>query len=305
MLWLILSLITAAIYSFTAFLDNYVADVVFKNKKPQSIKVFNGATYLVFALILAIIFGVSEAPIENILLVMLSGVIASISSIPYYIALKEEEATGAAIYYQLQPIFYLLASVLFFGETISGKQIIALIMIMAAPVIIVLSRKRKKSRERQVKNAGLFVFYIFLLAVSGIISTHGGGDMEYNTLFIYFLFGRGLSDVVLSIACPSWRKRFTQIFKENPIRLIGAVGLNQLLCIIAEFTSRLALIIGTSAIVSALVNSSELILTFILGIFLTLKWPKFGREHLHRHIIIAHLIGIILCVAGVLILELA
>ena len=305
MLWLILCIITAIIYSITAFLDNYTTDVIFENKKPQALKVFNGATYLIFALLGTIIFDLSEVPLISIALFMLSGALASISSIPYYIALKNEEATGAAIFYQLQPIFYLLAGVLFFHETITPIQIIALLIIMAAPAIIVLARKRKKSRQLQIKTAGLLILYVFLLALSGIVSTYSSKDYSYTTFFIYFLLGRGIMDVILSLSHAGWRQRFKEVVAKKPLQSLGVIGLNQILCIIAEFTSRLALIYGITAVVSALTNSLELILTFVLGIILTKRWPKFGREHLHRHIIIAHLIGTVLCVIGIIILELA
>ena len=92
---------------------------------------------------------------------MLSGVLASVSSIPYYIALKNEEATGAAIFYQIQPLFYLLAGALFFHEAISLPQIIALIIIMIAPALIILSRKHKKSRQMQIRAGALLVLYVF------------------------------------------------------------------------------------------------------------------------------------------------
>lgn len=305
MLWLILCIITAGIYSITAFLDNYITDVIFKNKKPQALKVFNGATYLVFALLTAVLFNIDEVPLLNIGLFMLSGVLASVSSIPYYIALKNEEATGAAIFYQIQPLFYLLAGALFFHEAISVPQIIALIIIMIAPAIIILSRKHKKSRQMQIRAGALLVLYVFLLALSGIISTHAGNENNYTTFFVYFLLGRGLSDVALSLANPSWRKRFKEVTTKKPLQSLGVIALNQLLCIAAEFTSRLALILGVAAVVSALTNSLELILTFLLGIILTKRWPKFGREHLHRHIVIAHLIGTVLCVAGIIILQIA
>ncbi len=305
MLWLILSIITAILYSISAFLDNFITDVIFTHKKPQAVKVFNGVTYIFFAFVIAMIFNLEEIPLLNIGLFLLSGVLASISSIPYYLALKNEETTGAAIFYQLQPIFYLLAGALFFSEPITLPQIIAFVLIMAAPIIIVLTRKHKKSRQLQMKTSWFFIIYVFLLASSGIISTHFADDVSFTTFFVYFLLGRGLSDVVLTLTHPDWREQFKEAIAKNPIKNVGIIGLNQIICVIADFTIRLALILGTSAIVSALSNSAELIIIFVLGIVLTKIWPKFGREHLHRHIIIAHLVGTVLCVIGILILELA
>ena len=63
------------------------------------------------------------------------------------------------------------------------------------------------------------------------------------------------------------------------------------------------LVIGTAAIVSVTANSSQLILTFVMGIILTHLWPKFGREKLNKHIVRAHLIATVLAVIGIVILQ--
>ncbi len=305
MLWIILCVITAAIYSITAFFDNYITDVVFAKKKPQSMKGFNGAGYLIFALLIAFFYdGLKIPDITTIAFVLLSGIITSISSIPYYIGLGSEEATGAAIFYQIQPVLYLLASVFIFGQSIQPLQITALILLMSAPIIIIFSRKQKKTRKRELKSGLLFGIYVILLVVSGLIYTHFGEGKDYMTCFMFFLAGRGFSDIILFLTHKEWQSDFKQVWGKKRNLFLKTAGINQLLCIVAEFTSRKALIDGDISIASALMNSLELILTFVLGILLTIRWPSFGREELHRHVIIAHLVATVACVAGIIILNL-
>ena len=73
--------------------------------------------------------------------------------------------------------------------------------------------------------------------------------------------------------------------------------------IAAEFASRWSLILGVAALASVVANVAELILTFVLGLVLSAIWPKFGREKLNRHIIIAHLLAVVLCITGIIILQ--
>ena len=307
MLWLVLSILSGIIWAFGTFLDNYIADVTFKNRRPQAIKVFNSFSYLLIALIIFLFFGVEQTAIATAAWLLAAGIITSIASIPYYAALKHEESTGSAIYYQLQPIFYLLADLLIFHKSISFMQGIALFILMLAPVIIISSRRRQKARKRALSTAAIFILYVFLLSVGSIITTHATADSNtpYLTVFFYFMLGRGISDSILCLTQKSWRARFKYVARHDRKRLILSLSAAQILSIIGEFTTRLALALSSAAIVAALVNSFELILIFIFGIILTLKWPEFGREKLNRHIIVAHLVAILLCISGILILQFA
>ena len=303
MLWLILCAITAFCYSLNAFFDNYLTDEVFQKRKPQSIKVFNGIAYLLIAVLLTTFFGIKSLDLPSIGLIMLAGVLTSIASVPYYLGLRSEEATGAAIFYQVSPIIYLLADFFIFGRVITTQQIIAFVIIFLAPIIIIFSRKRAQSRRGEIKAAMQFLIYIVLVTISGIITTRVGEGNDFVTIFIYFLLGRGISDTALCCLNKSWRDRFDSVLHKHPVKLLSVCTANQVMCVVAEAASRYALIIGSAALVSVTSNSLELILTFVMGIILSIIWPKFGREKLSRHIVLAHLIATTLAIVGIVMLQ--
>ena len=303
MLWLIICIFVAIIWSFSAFIDNYTTDVIFRGKKPQSMKIFNGFSYLIFAVIVLLVFGVEDIAIKDIGLLLLSGVAASLSSIPYYLALKEEEATTAAIFYQLIPVVYLLADWFLFGQTITPLQLIAFIIILLAPVVIVFSRKRPRSRRVEFSVALLLILFVIINATSGMISTHVGEHYDYYSVFFYFLIGRGVSDILLYATHKDWQQRMKYIWRRKRGKFLLAEGVNQIICIIADFLSRYALIIGIASLVSVTYNVLELIFTFVLGLILSIIWPKFGREKLDRHVVLAHLIAVILATIGIILIQ--
>ena len=100
-----------------------------------------------------------------------------------------------------------------------------------------------------------------------------------------------------------WQNRMKYIWRHKKWQFLASEGINQIICIIAEFLSRYALIIGIASLVSVTYNVLELIFTFILGIILSIIWPKFGREKLNRHIILAHLVATILATIGIILIR--
>ena len=266
-------------------------------------KIANGISYIIAALVL--LFVAPPAPIETwqALLLIASGVLASISSIPYFMGLKNEEATGATIYYQLIPVIYLLVGWLVFREPISLRQIIGFVVIIIAPVIIIFSRKRPRSRRKEVVSALFLLLYVAFNATSGILSTKVGGELPFTTVFFYLLIGRGFMDIFLFATNKSWQQRIKFILRRKRAQFLSLITINQVLTVVAEAASRMSLIAGVAALASVVANASQLILTFVLGIILSAIWPKFGREKLNRHVIIAHLLAVILCVSGIIILQ--
>ena len=303
MTWLILCIVAACAWAIGNFIDNYIADVIFKNKTPQALKAINGPFYLLIAGAIALIVGLEATEPLQIAMLMLSGALSSLASIPYYTALKHEEATGAAIYYQLIPVFYLVADWLIFQQEISGRQILAFLIIFAAPIVVIFSRKRAKTRRNEMTAGLLFVIYAIITVASGLFSTHFSDNIGFTTMFFWYLIGRGCCDLLLFIVNGSWRHRFKYIWRHKRKQFLISAITDQTFHTIAEFAYRSAMIIGVAALASVVANTAELIITFVLGIILSIIWPKFGREQIHRHIIIAHLLATILAVIGVIILQ--
>ena len=303
MLWLILSIAAALAWSIGAFIDNYQTDVIFNKKLPESMKIINGISYLIAAAVFFFVVRPETIEIWQIVLLMLSGIFASLSSIPYFAGLKYEEATGAAIYYQLIPIIYLIAGWSIFNEPITPRQIIGFIVIIIAPILIIFSRKTIRSRRKEYASAFFFILYVILAATSGILSTRVGEDVSFTTVFFYFLLGRGLSDVTLFATHANWQKRIKYIWHHKRAPFLITVIITQIITIFAEASSRWSLILGVAALAAVVTNASELIITFVLGIILSAIWPKFGREKLTRHVVVAHLLAVILCVIGIIILQ--
>lgn len=306
MLWLVFAIIAALAAALYTFFDNYIVDVFFRGRTPQAQKVFFGPAYLITAVLIAIFANIQEMEVGNAIGLIVSGALASLSYIPYYIALGKEEATSVTILEQLSPIFYLIFGWLILGESISGMQIAAFGIILLSPLIIVLgSRKNgKKSRFSSVLLMALKVVIVSLANVS-IVKFGNGTDML--TSMFYIMLGKGLCDIVLSLVFKKWRIRFRDVAKKHrkPLKFYGIFLIDHLLWLVSDFTYYAALTLApVVAMVSAVSKSAQPILVFVLGIILTIIWPKFGREKNNRRTIICHFAATVLAVVGVILMQL-
>ena len=163
--WLLLVLFATFLDAIRIFIDNYISDTFFKGRLAASQKYYAAIAEFVTALIIIIASGFSFGATPPILIIgiILAGAIYTIGGIPYYKALEIEESTNIGIFVQLAPILYLLLGWAFLGESFSLYQIIAIPVILLAPLIIILST-RKRSRKIKLR-AVLYAFiYIYHLA---------------------------------------------------------------------------------------------------------------------------------------------
>ena len=304
--WIFLCLIVAFLYSIVAFFDNYITDVIFKGKRPQAIKAFNVAFYLIVALLIVLIFGIESIPAKIALLALGSGIIHSLASIPYYQALREEEATAAAIYFQLIPVICIFADIYLMHRQITSKQILAFIIILLAPVAILFSQRtrNKKISKKKLRSDILLIVYVILSSISTIIFSHISQDsLDPWTLFFWYIVGRFTFDTSVTIFRPSMRKYAYGIFKKNPIKTVAVIYGAGFIYIIGDFIYRYALSLTNSSFVTAISNASELIMTFVMGIILSIIWPKIGREKIDKRTVGAHLVAVILVITSIILIQ--
>lgn len=301
MQWIFFCLLTALFFSICAFIDNYLTDVIFKGKKPQAIKAIDAFLYLILAILIAAFFGLKETPTSLIILAIVSGAITSFASLPYYLGLRDEEATTATIFFQITPVLCIISDFIILGHVITQQQIYGFILVLLAPIIITLARQHKKTRKLELRASLLLLAHSVLYAIGSIVYAKAQQDEpDAMTLYFWFILGRSLFDFAVTIFCPSLRQRTKQIMKATPVKFIVAAVATLAFAVAGDFLLRYSYTLTTTSLATVLSNASELIITFILGIVLTLIWPKFGREKLDRHIVISHLVAVILVVIGII-----
>lgn len=304
--WLVLVGITIFLDAIRIYIDNYTSDVFFKGHSAVSQKLFYGYAWIILSLIILIATGFNPltADYSFVWLIILSGAISSLAGIPYYKALEIDDSTNLGIFFQLSPILYLFFGWLFFDETISIFQLFAFLIILAAPILII-STTRKKSRKIRLQ-AVFYTFIYILIAVIANLMFVKVGPEDYNFVHKISLmfFGAGATNLFIVYTKPAWRNRFKTVFKKHKKKLLLPLIVNTFCSAIKSAAYRAALMLAPAiAIASAASDAAEPIVIFFMGLVLTLIWPKFGREKLNKKSVLVHLGATALVVTGVILLQ--
>lgn len=310
MSWLILVAVAVLFDVFRIFTDNYISDVYYKGREVAAQKMFSAYGKTVVAIVILAVAGFSFAQFEPsvIGLLIFSGVLLSIAEIPYYIALGIEDSTNLGIFIQLAPILYLILGWLFLGEVITPVQLIAIAIILVAPIMIVMT-SRKRSRKVKLHAVFLAFLYVLISVIGNLIFVNVNANNFDTHLLVeeiaLAILGTGLADLVIMLCMPKWRMRYYHVRRKSKNKVLIPLGASLIFGVVKSFTYRAALIAAPAvALASAASDSVEPIVIFFMGIVLTLIWPNFGREKLNRKTVLVHLIATVLVVIGIVLMQL-
>jgi drug/metabolite transporter (DMT)-like permease len=303
-----LPIVAALAYSFGTLINNYLVDTYLnKNKEmPAALVVFAPVglmipiTFLVISNGVEVFFQVNMYEAAGL---MLAGVIGAMSWVPYFKAFREKEPTNITILMQFFPVFALIFGFMLLGQSISTVQIGAFCLIIGAALLLAVGVRTKRKRALEIRATALVVTMTFLWALSGaiyVLVARNNASVE-NT-YIWFLVGMVLALILLILCKAGWRKTARSFLRTKKLRKLSIVGSYWVVYTVAEFAFRAALLAMPIAVASVVSSVSQLIITFILGLVLTLFLPKVGREELTFRTITLHLVAIVMVTTGVILI---
>lgn len=310
--WIVLVAISVIASASEIFIDNYISDYYFKGRGAVSQKFFFAISQIVIALVLGtIIYFISgidfaNTPVTVFILLIGAGFCSTVGSIFYYKALELDDSTNLGIFIQLAPILYLIFGWFLLGQTFNPMQLLAFVVILSAPLLIILTT-RKKSRKIRIRAALYAFLYILIATLANIVFVRQDADatnLGFLTELTFLYLGKGLGNLTIMGFSPKLRRRFHQVVKSSHKKVYRPLFATLMASVIYNLTYNLALIIAPSvAIASAASDSSTPIAIFFMGIVLSLIWPKFGREKVDRRTTTVHFIATILVVIGIILIQ--
>ena len=304
--WLVVLAIAVVSDALRIFIDNYISDVYFKEKGAVSQKIVSGIVTPILGIIILIVtgFNFTEIPPVALTLLLMSGVLGSLAGIPYYKALEIDDSTNIGIFFQFSPILYLIIGWAIGDEQFSIIQLLACFIILAAPLLVVITAK-KRSRKVRIKAALLAFISIIFYVASG--ETFIQGNVDGINIFSEIglvLITKGLSDLLIIGSRRKLRRRLAKVVKSSRRKVLFPINISIVMRVIQEFSYRIGLIIAPSvAIASAASDAVEPAVIFFMGLLLTILWPKFGREKLQKKTVLVHFIATVLVIIGIVILR--
>jgi len=304
--WFLCIAIAVLISACRIFINNYITDYYFKGRDANAQKNFYWLPFIIFGIVCICISGIDfvNIPFYTYLFFILAGASTAVAGIFYFKALELSDSTDFGIFSQLSPIFYLILGWVFLGQKITSTQLIAFVIIISAPILIILTTK-KRSRHLRIKAILYTLLDIIIAATAASIFVKlDTGDINFATEIGLTVLGNGIGNAIIILLNPRWRKRYRFVLKSSHHKVLVPLICDATLEIIQKFARNYALIIASSiALTSAIIDSTKPIMIFFMGLLFTILWPRFGREKMKRKVILIHLVATILVIIGICLIQ--
>ncbi len=319
-MWLIV-----ALSSYFLSAGVHVADKFLLSKKFHSsvVYAFYVGIWSVFNAVLLVI--APWIPNFNELLIdITAGFLFLVTLIFWYKALHQSEATRVIpIVGALTPIFSLLFSAIFLGETLTQKQFLAFLILISGGILISIKQTKLHLIDKVVRRVRYFLGVLFgepharhrpvrRMIINSLISAALFACFYVLMKYIYltqpfiggFVWSRlgTFIGTLLILLVSKWRFLIKKRHKETSTPANFAFFLSvRFLASIAFILFNLAISLGNVSLVNALQGTQYLFLIFLVLVIST-KFPKILKEELGRGILLQKLIGIMLVSLGLYVL---
>lgn len=278
MTWFFLTIIGPFLYAITNHIDKILLSKYFKNGGVGTLILISS---LLSALALPFLFfanpSVFDTSIINITILAIIGIIGVAVIWLYLTALDNEEASITVIFYQLIPVFAVILGYFVLGEVLTKMQLVAMAIIILGTTII--SFEIDADNHFTLRRQTIF----YMLAASGMEAVGSVAfkfvaleETVVTSLFWSFLAST-IVGVFIFIFVRPYRENFIEAFQTNSKIIISLNFLNEILFMLGDIVFAFAYLMAPIALV-LLTNSFQPIFVVMVGIFLTIFFPKISVE---------------------------
>lgn len=297
--WFLIALINPLAHSIANHFDKYLLSKHIRGGTVGALIVF---TSLFSFLALPIIYLINPDVLSSVsfidgLILIINGSFVSIAVALYLYALNIDEASYVAPFFQFYPIFGFILSFIFLGEVLARNQIFGAIFVILGSVILSLEFTKVESRFKKK----LIIFMVgssFFYALNAVIFKSIAVSQGFTDSLFWDMLGKFLFGVLILISFKKYRNQFLSLIENNGRKIMVLNLLSEAAGLIGELAVILAVLYAPIVLVQSITGLQPLFV-LILGVIITLHFPKFGKEEMnHRHLL-QKIIGILIVTTGV------
>lgn len=288
--WYVFVLFSSALFGMNNLIEKYVVDKHIDN--PMTLTIVGCFLSGLIGLFLFIFFpNLRQINNNQSFLLLISGALGVFYLLPYYKALKLEDASTVVPLFHFEYIFVLVFGAIFLKEYLTIKQIIGLIVILVSSLFLGCKDIRKILKPRKsfwLMMVASLMIVLSMIVFKGVVNNYG-----FLTGMTYSLLGGGLTGVIL-LCIPKYRKDAMGV----NYKLLGPILLlDDAIDMVARFCGRYAIMLTMVAYVEVF-SSIQSFFILIYGIILTLLFPKIIKEDISLAMIVNKIIVGIFMFAG-------
>lgn len=278
MSWFFITLLAPLIYATTNHIDKILLEKYFKSSGVGTLILFSSLLSLIA--IPFILLGDSEVlavGITNILILGAIGLMNVLVLLCYLLALQDEEASIAILFYQLVPVLGLILGYYILGETITQLQFLAMAIVILGTSIIAFEIDAENNFKLRKKTAIYMSIASFFWALESVIfKAVALEENVWRSLFWEHVM-LVLVGIVIFVTMQKYREHFIEAIVTNSKKILSLNVLNESLYMTGNILFAFAYLWAPIALI-LLVNSFQPIFVLAIGIFLTIFFPKISAE---------------------------
>ncbi len=233
------------------------------------------------------------------IIIMSSGLLVNLGWLAYLYALEEDEASIVSSLFQTIPIFLYFFAFIFIGEKLSIQQIIASLLIILGGITITWDFNRKKFKARVFL---LMLLASALIAAEGVVFKIFALQTDFWTTAFWEYIGGILTGLLFLILVTKYRQKFFQLWKNLKFSLISINVFNEIINVLGILSFRYAMLLAPLALVQS-VNGFQPVFGVLMGIALTLFFPRLGKENILKKNLLQKAIAVFIMLIGAYLIE--
>ncbi len=212
----------------------------------------------------------------------------------YLNAMQGDDSSRVIVYYQLVPVFGIVAGWIFLGEVVSKDQLVAMLIVFVGTSIVSLENIDGRFRFK-----GRTVGYMLLACASwaaelAIFKVVALEENPWRSLFWKHIVLMVLG-VLMYLFIPRYRASFQAAMRTNSVPLLAANLLNEVLYMLGTVSYGIAAMLAPVALV-LLTETFQSIFVFVMAILIARFIPRFATETVDRTRIAQK--GVAICITG-------
>jgi uncharacterized membrane protein len=297
MTWFLLALVGPLMYALTNHIDKLLLEKYFKKGGVGVVLLFS-SLLSIFALPFFFLADktILDVSLTNIFILAVVGILYVLVLWCYLFALKEGEASVVIIFYQLVPVFGYILGYFLLGEVLTPRQLFAMVIIILGTTIVSFEIDVENKFKLRKKIILPMMAASFFWASGGVIfkmvalQENLWRSLFWEHLMLVFI------GIIMFITIRPYRVNFLSALKVNSRKILTINAINEGIYILGNVAFDSAYLLAPVALV-LLTDSFQSIFALIIGIFLTIFFPKLSTEKIQAKHIWQKIVAI--CITGV------
>lgn len=298
--WIILALISPLLWALSVRIDKELISKYFHGKTGALILFSSFISLLVLPFIILIQPNVFSISPFYILTTIFVGMLYVLYLFPYLKALNIEEASRVIPIFQTIPVFGAILAFFILGEVLTLEQILAGTLIIIGAIGI-SAKFITTGIKLNKKVLALMLLASLMVALSSVIFKLVAIKTEFWTTLFWQQIGFALFGLIIFIFKKDFREQFIEVFKKNSKNIIGLNVFNEIINIAALIIFNFATLLAPMGLVWV-INGFQPLFILILGVIITLFFPRFGKEKIDKFTLFQKIFFIFIMLVGAAVL---